>query len=178
MEKSTQELQLPGSPRKKNLVELSQDTCDTGGLQNRLSQPTMSPLTSRAQCLGPNDAPTRPMNPNRTVAFAPHETFDKALRPSPSCALHLPTAVNCILQALHPLDLSAAIQIQLSQPSNFWLPQSPQLRRSRRVERPPTQNERNQAAPPAPTAHDPLLGQAHHSFKSVTLPGSCHLSLC
>lgn len=44
-----EQLQLPGSPREKKMVELSQDTYDTGGLQNRLSQPTMSPPTSTAR---------------------------------------------------------------------------------------------------------------------------------
>src|ERR1700722_18698267 len=41
------------------------------------------------------------MNPTRIVAFAPHETFNKALRPSLPCTLRLPTTVNCILNLTH-----------------------------------------------------------------------------
>jgi hypothetical protein len=38
------------------------------------------------------------MNPNRTVAFAPHKTFNKALQPSLALPIlrRLPTTVNCI----------------------------------------------------------------------------------
>ena len=116
------------------------------------------------------------MNPNRTVAFAPHETFDKALRPSlPFPILH-PSLTHH--RQLHSLSLTP-FRLFCSDPNTIVatlqllaaaIPTAPKKL--------PAQNERNQAAPPAPTAYDPLLGQAHHSFKSVALPSSFHLSLC
>ena len=116
------------------------------------------------------------MNPNRTVAFAPHETFDKALQPSlplpilrPSLThyrqLHSPNLTPFGLFCSDPNTIIATLQSLAAA-----IPTAPK--------KPPAQNERNQAAPPAPTVHDPLLGQADHSFKSVALPSSCHLSLC